>query len=286
MSETTRIRLDKQIQRGSKARQVALTDANGEFQFADVDPLIKSGETLTHLNSVEINAGNLIIKYTAEDGLQQVVSTVLAVGQQDIKITDAKMDNPSAGVYRLIITENDGSQFPVDLSALLAVVTRNTTYLTMTGNGTPQAPLSIDLSQSFWDKLPKTLDNFDDVTVTDDDLETQISKGGTVVLVWDNQRRQWLPKSVATLDNYTEVTQNFNNLIRANNVSLSLPIAQIVPQSIKVFRNGLRQQLGIDYDFSKQGQPNDIVFTEPFTAKQAESVTVDFRPINYMALAV
>jgi hypothetical protein len=55
MSETTRIRLDKQIQRAPKPRQVPLSDVNGELQFADIDPLIKSGETLTHLNSVEIN---------------------------------------------------------------------------------------------------------------------------------------------------------------------------------------------------------------------------------------
>lgn len=281
MAELTRARLDKQIQKASKSRQFPLSDGNGELQFADIDAVIKTGETLTHLNSVEVSGGNLIIKYTAEDNKQQVVSTPLNFSQQDIKVSDARMDNPSVGVYRLIITENDGSQFPVDLSALLAVVTQNTQFLTVGGNGTPANPLRIDLSDTFWNSLPKILDHLDDVTVDEGELGQQVSKGGSVVLIYDYERRQWVPKSLATLDNFKEVTQTFDNLNRGNTVSLSVPIYQIIPESIKVFRNGLRQSYGLDYDFGKQGTLADVAFFEPFTDKYPERVVVDFRPVDF-----
>lgn len=281
MAELTRARLDKQIQKASKNRQFPLSDVNGELQFADIDAIIKTGETLTRLNSVEVIGGNLIIKYTAEDNQQQVVSTPLNFSQQDIKVSDAKMENPSAGVYRLIITESDGSQFPVDLSALLAVVTQSTEYVVISGNGTPTDPLRVELSDKFWERQPKVLDNLDDVTVGEIELWQEVAKGGSVVLVFDNEMRQWMPRSLATLENFREVTQTFDNVKSGNTVTLAVDTSRIFPASIKVFRNGLRQAFGIDYNFGQQGSLYDIAFMEPFSDKYPERVVVDYRPNDF-----
>ncbi|OJW79570.1 MAG: hypothetical protein BGO69_12635 [Bacteroidetes bacterium 46-16] len=277
----TRIRLDKQIQKAPAVNMVPLSDANGELQFANIGGLIKTGETVTRLNSVEITGGDLVIKYTAEDGNQQVVSTKLAINQTDINVADAKLENSSSGVYRLIITETDGSTYPVDLSALLAVVAQNTQDVTLTGNGTPQNPLRADLTADFWTKVPRNLDAMDDVYVPDLIIAQEVSKGGTVVLVWDYEMRQWIPKSSRSLDSYYEVTETFPELRAGDRVFLQINTSQIVNGSIKVYRNGLRQAYGIDYDFGKQGEPNSIQFYVPFTDKFPETVIVDYRPASF-----
>lgn len=274
----TRIRLDKQIQKAPSVNMVPLSDANGELQFANIGGLIKTGETLTRLNSVEVTGGNLVIKYTAEDGNQQVVSTALAFSQTDIKVSDAKLENPSVGVYRLLITESDGSTYPVDLSALLAVVTQNTTYLTMSGNGTPQNPLRVDLSDEFWNSLPKTLDAMDDVTATNERLDQEAAKGGSVVLVWDYEVHQWVPRSTNSFDAFTEITHVYRDQVSGSTVDLAMDYSRIIPQSVKVYRNGLRQESGVDYEFGPQ-TGNQIRFFEPFTDKFPEKVTVDYRPV-------
>ncbi|PZF71565.1 hypothetical protein [Taibaiella soli] len=277
----TRIRLDKQIQKAPAVNMVPLSDGNGELQFANIGGLIKTGETLTRLNSVEINGGNLIIKYTAEDGIQQVVSTALNFSQTDVKINDAKLDNPSTGVYRLLITETDGKTYPVDLSALLAVVTQNTEYVRISGNGTPQNPLSIDLTDVFWNQIPRTLDALDDVYTSREIIDQEVSKGGNVVLIYDYEQRQWLPRSSRSLDSYYEVTETFPEYRAGNAVFLQMNISQIVNGSIKVYRNGLRQAYGIDYDYGKQGEPNGIQFYVPFNDKFPETVIVDYRPASF-----
>ncbi len=274
----TRVRLDKQIQKAPAVNMVPLSDANGELQFANIGGLIKTGETLTRLNSVEITGGNLVIKYTPEDGNQQVVSTPLVVGQTDINVADAKLENPSAGVYRLLITETDGTTYPVDLSALLAVVTQNTTYLTLSGNGTPQNPLRADLTAEFWNQVPRNLDALTDVTVSDPVIDEEMNKGGGVILGWNNEMRQWVPKSTRSLDSYYEVTETFPNYRAGNAVFLQINTSQIINGSIKVYRNGLRQAFDIDYDFGKQGEPNSIQFFVPFTDAFPETVIVDYRP--------
>lgn len=280
----TRIRLDKQIQKAPGAGMVPLSDGNGELQFANINGLIKTGETLTRLNSVEVNGGNLIIKYTAEDGVQQVVSTALNYSQTDVKINDAKLDNPSSGVYRLLITETDGKTYPVDLSALLAVVTQNTEYVTLSGNGTPQSPLRVDLTDTFWNSQVRYLDNLNDVTVTDEELTQQVSKGGSVVLFYDWERRQWVPRSIQTLDGLTERTDVFRDIKQGNTVDLPVEFSYIVPQSLKVFRNGLRQELGVDYTLVTDGSNRSIRFSEPFTDKFLEKVIADYRTIpGYIA---
>lgn len=281
MSETTRIRLDKQIQKASKENKFPLSDINGELQYADVSTVVKAMETLTHLDTVEIVNGNLIIKYTAEDGKQQVVSTRLIISGQDINVSDAKMENPSAGVYRLIITETDGSTYPVDLSALLAVVTKNTEYITWSGNGTPATPLSIELTDKFWEKVPKVLDDLEDCTVTQTQIDEQLQVPGSTVLTYDPAARQWVPKSIATLDNYLEITERFQDLTTGDAIYLQYEINQLYPQSVKVFRNGNRQYLDVDYRLNPDGYPkNAIVFTESFTDRYPEKVIVDYRPLS------
>src|SRR5690606_1946686 len=119
----------------------------------------------TKLNSVEIIGGNLVIKYTGENGVQQVVSTAMNYAQTDINVTDAKLENPSAGEYRTIITESDGSTYPVDLSALLALVTQNTQYTVLSCNGTPRNPLKVEFSETFWELIPRNLDGLDDTLI-------------------------------------------------------------------------------------------------------------------------
>ena len=66
-------------------------------------------------------------------------------------------------------------------------------------------------------------------------------------------------------------------MTQGNSVSLALPLTQIVPQSIKVFRNGLRQDLSEDYTLNVQG--NQILFNIPFEGNYPEKVIVDYRPI-------
>lgn len=274
----TRIRLDKQIQKAPAAGMVPLSDANGELQFTGLNALIKTGETLTRLNSVEVSGGNLIIKYTAEDGIQQVVSTALNYSQTDIKINDAKLENPSTGVYRLLITESDGTTYPVDLSALLAVVTQNTQYLALSGNGTPQSPLRIDLTDDFWNNLPKRLSAQEDVNVPDERLAQEVAKGGTVVLAWDYETRVWIPRSTNSFEAFQEITHTYRDLVSGNTVELAMDASRIVPESVKVYRNGMRQEAGVDYEFGLQ-TGNQIRFFEPFTNKFAEKVIVDYRPV-------
>lgn len=279
MAELTRSRLDKQIQKAPKINQFPLSDANGELQYADILATIKAGETLTRLNSVDVVAGNLVIKYTAEDGVQQVVSTPLAINQQDIKVSDAKLDNPSAGVYRLLITENDGTTYPVDLSALLAVVTQNAGYVTLSGNGTPQSPLRADLSDLFFQQIPKALDDLGDTTVNQALIDDQLTRNGDVALVWNTEMRQWMPRSISGLDKLKEITETFRDLRQGNTVALQIPLNGIADQSLKVYRNGMRQDNGVDYTANAQQGGNLINFSEPFTDKYPEKVTVDYRPI-------
>ncbi|MBN9482180.1 MAG: hypothetical protein BGO70_16530 [Bacteroidetes bacterium 43-93] len=283
----TRIRLDKQIQKASKVNQFPLSDANGELQYADLNGVIKAGETLTRLDSVEIVGGDLIIKYTAEDGQQQVRSTKLQINQTDINVADAKLENPSAGVYRLLLTETDGTTYPVDLSALLAVVTSNTNYITLSGNGTPGTPLRADPTTAFFNLIPKVLDNLNDCTVTNALIDEQAAKPGDVVLVWDRDMKQWVPRSSSSMDNYREITETFPDLRAGNIAPLQYRINQLVPQSIKVFRNGLRQLLGVDYTLGRQGEPdtNEIVFSVPFKDSYPETIIVDYRPLPNAVLA-
>lgn len=276
MSET-RIRLDKQIQKALSANMIPLSNANGELQFAPLLAAVKSAETLTHLDSVEVINGNIVIKYTPESGLQQVLSAALPMPTQDINVANAVMENPGAGVYRLVITETDQSQSVVDLSALLAVVTQDSQYLRLVGNGTPEQPLSVELGAQFDSLLTKNLDQLEDVTTNPTLISDALAQQGKVVLAWDAQLEQWTPKSIKTLAEFQENTETFRELTQGNSVSLAMPIAQIVPQSLKVYRNGLRQDLGEDYSLAQQG--NQILFNIPFEGNYPEKVVVDYRPI-------
>ena len=276
MSET-RIRLDKQIQKAPAANMIPLSGATGELQFVPLEASVKSAETLTHLDSVEVINGNIVIKYTPENGVQQVLSAALPIPPQDINVANAVMENPGAGVYRLVITETDQTQTTVDLSALLAVVTQDTQYLRLAGNGTPEQPLRVECSDQFESLLTKNLNQLEDVTVTPAMIADATAQNGKVVLAWDTQSNQWIPKSIKTLLELQENTDTFREMTQGNSVSLALPLAQIVPQSIKVFRNGLRQDLGEDYTLNVQG--NQILFNIPFEGNYPEKVIVDYRPI-------
>lgn len=227
----TRIRLDKQIQKAPAPSRFPLSDLNGELQFTDFLPMVHFAETKTTLNSVELVGGNLVIKYTGEDGEQQVVSTSInGAVQTDINLANAILEKPSAGVYRLVLTETDGSTATVDLTELLAVVTQNSVDVQLTGDGTPESPLRAVLTQAFWSK-------------------------------------------------FSELTEVFRNLTQGNSVTLSKAIAQVYVDSIKVYRNGLRQELGVDYSVNEDPQvPGHIIFVEPFTVNFSEKVIVDYSP--------
>lgn len=275
--QETRIRLDKQLQKAPGYKYVPLSDGNGELQFAGIDALIKSGETITHLDSVELVNGNIVIKYTAEDGNQQVVSTPLNFSQTDIHVADARLENPSAGIYRLKITESNGTVHTVDLTSLLAVVTQNTEYITLSGNGTPENPLNATLSQAFLNTLPRVLDNLEDVTVTQLLLDNELAKGGSTVLAWDHTDLQWKPKAATTLGHTNDLTEIFRDLVEGNNVNLSYSISQIDTSSIKVYRNGLRMEPTIDYRFNDPSLPNGIILNSGFTGNYPEKIIVDYR---------
>lgn len=276
MSET-RIRLDKQIQKAPLANMIPISGANGELQFMSLETSVRSAETLTHLDSVEVINGNIIVKYTPENGIQQVMSAALPVPSQDINIANAVMDNPGAGIYRLVITETDQSQSVVDLSALLAVVTQDSQFLRLTGNGTPQSPLKAELSEEFSSLLTKQLDQLVDVTVSPSLIANEVAQNGEVVLSWDNVSGQWVPKSIKTLLQLQEAKETFRGLIQGTSVTLASPMAQIVSASINVYRNGLRQDLGEDYSLNVQG--NQIVFNTTFDNNFPEKVMVDYRLI-------
>lgn len=276
MSET-RIRLDKQIQKAPLANMLPVSGATGELQFVPLLNSVKSAETLTHLDSVEVINGDLIIKYTPENGVQQVLSATLPIPPQDINVANAVLENPGSGVYRLVITETDQSQTIVDLSALLAVVTQDTQYLRLAGNGTPEQPLRVEFSEQFESLLTKNLNQLEDVTVTPALIADAVALPGKVVLTWDVATSQWIPKNILSVSELQENTETFRELTQGSSVSLAMPIAQIVPQSIKVFRNGMRQDLGEDYTLNAQS--NQILFNIPFEGNYAEKVIVDYRPI-------
>lgn len=276
MSET-RIRLDKQIQKAPMANMLPLSGANGELQFFPLDATVKSAETLTHLDSVEVINGSLIVKYTPENGVQQVLSAVLPVPPQDINIANAVMENPGAGIYRLVITETDQSQTTVDLSALLAVVTQDSAYLHFSGNGTPQSPLLVELTEQFSTLLTKKLDQLEDVTTTTALIASAVAQNGEVVLAWDTASEQWMPKSIKTLLQLQENKETFRELIQGSTVTIATPMAQIVTSSIAVYRNGLRQDLGDDYTLNIQS--NQIVFNTAFEGNFPEKVIVEYRLI-------
>lgn len=276
MSET-RIRLDKQIQKAPLANMIPLSGASGELQFVPLVASVQFAETLTHLDSVEVINGDLIIKYTPENGVQQVLSAALPIPPQDINVANAVLENPGSGVYRLVITETDQSQTIVDLSALLAVVTQDTQYLRLAGNGTPEQPLRVEFSEQFESLLTKNLNQLEDVTVTTAMIADATALNGEVVLAWDAQTNQWIPKSIKTLLQLQENTETFREMSQGNAVTLATPLAQIAPQSIMVYRNGLRQDLGEDYTLNVQG--NQILFNIPFEGNYAEKVIVDYRPI-------
>jgi len=273
----TRIRLDKQIQKAPGNKYVPLSDGNGELQYAGIDAVVKATETLTSLNSVEVVNGHLVVKYTPENGNQQVVSTPLNFSQTDINVADARLENPSTGVYRLIITESDGTTYPVDLTALLATVTQNTEHITLSGNGTPQNPLNAVLSQTFLDSIPRKLDALEDVSVPIDVINQEALIGTGVVLAWDAANNQWVPKSAGTVGQANEITEVFRNLTSGDHVNLSYAISQIDTASIKVYRNGLRLENMIDYRYNNAGLPNGIVLAGGFTEGYAEKIIVDYR---------
>ncbi|OSZ81923.1 hypothetical protein CAP35_01235 [Chitinophagaceae bacterium IBVUCB1] len=273
----TRIRLDKQIQKAPGNKYVPLSDGNGELQYAGIDAVVKATETLTRLNSVEVVNGHLVVKYTPEDGNQQVVSTPLNFSQTDINVADARLENPSTGVYRLIITESDGTTYPVDLTALLATVTQNTEQIILSGNGTPQSPLSATLSQVLLDSIPRNLDALDDVAVSIDIVNQEALKGSGVVLAWDSVTSQWVPKSAGTVGQANELTEVFRNLVSGDHVNLSYAISQIDTTSIKVYRNGLRLEHMMDYRYNNAGLPNGIVLAGGFTEGYPEKIIVDYR---------
>lgn len=272
----TRIRLDKQIQKAQNPNMIPLSDANGELQFVPLNQAVQSAETLTHLDSVEVINGNIIVKYTPENGVQQVLSAALPIPSQDINVANAVMDNPGAGIYRLVITETDGTPHTVDLTALLAVVTQNSEYLDITGNGTPESPLRVVLNEQFSGLLTKQLDQLDDVTVNPALIADAIAQQGKVVLAWDVATNQWMPKSIDTLAELKEVTDVFPQMNDGNAVSLSRNLSLLHLPSLRVYRNGLRQLLNEDFTLSAQ-ENNQIFFTVPFTQNYAETIIVDYR---------
>ena len=91
------------------------------------------------------------------------------------------------------------------------------------------------------------------------------------------EKSEDVSSSVKTLSELQESTETFRELTMGNNVSLAMPLAQIVPQSIKVFRNGMRQDLGHDYTLAPQG--NQILFNIPFAGNYPEKVIVDYRAL-------
>lgn len=272
----TRIRLDKQVQKAQNPNMIPLSDANGELQFVPLINAVQSAETLTHLDSVEVINGDLIIKYTPENGVQQVLSATLPIPPQDINVANAVMENPGAGIYRLVITETDGTPHTVDLTALLAVVTQNSEFLDITGNGTPESPLRVVLNSNFSNLLTKQLDQLEDVTVNPTLIADAIAQQGKVVLAWDVVTNQWMPKSIDTLAELKEVTDVFPQMNDGNAVSLSRNLALLHLPSLRVYRNGLRQLLGEDFTLSGQ-ESNQIFFTVPFTQNYAETIIVDYR---------
>lgn len=278
----TRIRLDKQIQKAPGNKYVPLSDANGELQYVPISGIVEATQTLTHLNSVEVLNGNLIIKYTGENGIQQVVSTPLAFNQTDVQVSGAQLENPASGIYRLVITESDGTTNTVDLSSLLAVVTQNTASVLLSGNGTPQSPLSAQLSQAFLDAIPRALDGFSDVNTPMAIISQEVQKGGAVVLSWDQATSQWIPKSIDLAAQglpalaAVEVTEIFRDLASGNSVNLQYPISQINTATLKVYRNGLRQDPATDYRLEDIA-PNSLFVPIPFSDGFNEKLIVEYQ---------
>jgi hypothetical protein len=97
-------------------------------------------------------------------------------------------------------------------------------------------------------------------------------------LVWDYEVQQWVPRSTNSFDAFTEITHVYRDQVSGSTVDLAMDYSRIIPQSVKVYRNGLRLEPGVDYEFGPQ-TGNQIRFFEPFTDKFPEKVTVDYRPV-------
>jgi len=83
---------------GPGPNEISITTKDGTtiYNTIDLAALVKSAETQTTLDSVEIVGNQLIVKYTGEDGNQQVKSVDATVFITDVNVQNAILQNPSA----------------------------------------------------------------------------------------------------------------------------------------------------------------------------------------------
>lgn len=279
---TTRIRIDKQIQKASAAGMIPISDAQGELQYQSLYSQVKQVQTQTTLDEVSIVSGNLVIKYTGENGQQQVVSTALVTDRTTATVVNTRIENPSAGVYTLIFMREDGSEYPIDLSALLAVVTQSNDFIIFSGDGTPANPLTATPGPAYYASPNLKLDQLDDVSITNPSFDNLVNQSGPITLVFDRQQKQWIPQIVSagtTGSSTIEQTEIYPGQTEGATIALNTNGANVDSQSIKVYRNGLRQAIGQDYYFPQPGQFSLIEFNEPFRIDSPETIIVDYRII-------
>lgn len=143
----TRIRLDKQINKAPAANFIPVTDANGEMQYQTVaSVLAANGSSVQSVDSMQVVGNDLVLKYTDQNNVQQTLSQSLAVFAADVKLQGAILDNPSAHIWNLVLTNTDGTSSTVDLKSLVAIVPTNTAEILLTGDGTNASPLAADFS--------------------------------------------------------------------------------------------------------------------------------------------
>lgn len=129
--------------------RVLVSAQSGNDLSIGVDGGLFLKETETTIDDLSLSGNNLILKYTGEDGVQQVKNVDLSLFAVDVNVQGQILQNPSTGVWILELTETDGTVHSVDLSSLLAVVTANTPEVTLSGDGTPANPLKAEIAPDF-----------------------------------------------------------------------------------------------------------------------------------------
>lgn len=94
------------------------------------------------IDSLSLSGNNLIIGYTMFDNSTGTKSVDLTAFAADVSVSNVTFTNPSAGVWNLSISEDDGTVHTVNLADLVAIITNDSSEIDFSGNGTAGTPLT------------------------------------------------------------------------------------------------------------------------------------------------
>lgn len=259
--------------------EISITTKDGVTIYNSIDlaALVKNAETQTTLDSVEIAGNQLIVKYTGEDGNQQVKSVDATVFITDVNVQNAILQNPSAGVWNLIITETDWSTHTVNVSDLIKIITADTSSAKILGDGTPADPLRVNvqvstqagnglvlLADGLYAWLTETITTIDEPSANS--FRYTNEAGAQVIIT--------IVKSVSVTGAGTTLTVTANgvawsydivNLIKAGETNT--PFTAITGWVQRITENGTSQQITFEDDYSDPNNPKCLVKLDGTTIK-------------------